>query len=264
MGDMVSDGVNIGSMFQAGQSANAKALLALVCTNLAVQLLIVTHNYRGCGWRAVAWEAGLVLSLTKHGVDAARIGSGEEADGAVGTKLSPFAEMIACKLSELGFEAILGGMLQATFLLGGTSYPSTVAVVSVGLSCLSTSFTVTLLAFDIDLEMGNRENLPEFYGYIPDSSLGRVWTFVVLFVYHSAHVVGKTMTMALLALTNWRWLAAYMITDIGVFMAYKVARGDLIYWPRGFGIPHSVLARLLMKIIADFTGLDPLQTAPHS
>ena len=43
----------------------------------------------------------------------------------------------------------------------------------------------------------------------------------------------KTVTVACLARTNGRWLVAYMTADLGVFICYKIARGDLAYWMPG-------------------------------
>ncbi len=56
-------------------------------------------------------------------------------------------------------------MVQAIFLLSGGW--TTAAVVSIAISCLSTAFTATMLAYDIDKNVRYRSSIPEFYGYAP-------------------------------------------------------------------------------------------------
>jgi hypothetical protein len=161
--------------------------------------------------------------------------------------------MVTCKLSELAFESIPAGFAQATFLLNGGDW-TTAALISVGLSCCSTSFTATTLAYDQDRNAAKRKRNPEFYGYLPDTAAGCAWAFALLFLYHSAHALGKTFSMAVLAQTNASWLVAYLLSDHCGFMVYKLARRDLIYWVPGLGWGLSMLARFIVKVVVDFTG----------
>ncbi len=167
--------------------------------------------------------------------------------------MDPFTEMVIGKVSELAFESIPGGLAQAIFVLNGGNW-TTAAILSIGLSCLSTAFTATMLEYDLDTNAAKRKKNPEFYGYMPDTSAGRVFAFALLFVYHSAWTLGKTVSMAVLAQANWMWLVAYLLADHGGFILYKLARGDLIYWVPGFGFPLSLLARFMAKIATDFSG----------
>ena len=90
--------------------------------------------------------------------------------------------------------------------------------------------------------------------YVPDSTARRALTFFLLFVYHSAHTLGKTCAMALLAQVSWLFVVGYMVVDHVAFQLYKLMRGDLIYWPPGLGGPLSSLCRFVAKVVADFTG----------
>jgi hypothetical protein len=139
------------------------------------------------------------------------------------------------------------------FLLDGGDW-TTLAVASVLLSCISTAFTVTTIDFDLDTNKGRRSRNPEFYGYIPDTSAGQFIVFALLFVYHSAHTLGNTFSMAMLAQTSWVWLAVYLLADHCGLILYKLARGDLVYWIPGLGVSLSMLARSMVKVIVDFTG----------
>ena len=90
--------------------------------------------------------------------------------------------------------------------------------------------------------------------YVPDSSAKRALTFLLLFVYHSAHTLGKTCAMALLAQVSWLLVVAYTVVDHVCLLFYKLIRGDFIYWTPGLGGPLSSLARFGTKVVVDFTG----------
>jgi hypothetical protein len=251
IGDMVSDAVQIVNMFLAGQIVGAVALLCMIAMNLAFQVLVVIVQNARFGLAKVAREIFIVLSLLKPAVDAIRVAGGEEQ--AEGAPIDPIAEMVICKLSEMTFESIPAGMAQAVFLLNGGDW-TTVAVISLILSCLSTAFTATSIAYDLDTNVAKRKNNGEFYGYMPDTSAGRVRAFMLLLLYHSTVVMGKTYSMAVLAQTKWLWLMAYLLADHFGLILYKLARGDFIYWIPSFGASLSLLARFVVKAVTDFTG----------
>jgi hypothetical protein len=223
----------------------------MVAMNLVVQALTVIVQTAHRGWRVVWWELSVVFSLLKPAIDAVRVAGGVER--VEGAPFDPLIEMVICKGSEMTFESIPGGLAQAVFLLDGGDWTLS-AVVSVCLSCISTAFTVTAIAFDLDTNKGYRSKNPEFYGYIPDTSAGRFRVFMLLFVYHSALTLGNTFSMAVLAQTSWVWLAVYLIADHCALILYKLARGDLVYWVPGFGVSLSVLERFMVKVVTDFTG----------
>ena len=89
---------------------------------------------------------------------------------------------------------------------------------------------------------------------MPDSTTERALTFCLLFVYHSAHTLGKTCAMALLAQVSWLLVVMYTVVDHALFQLYKLMRGDFIYWVPGFGGPISSLSRFVAKVVVDFTG----------
>ena len=90
--------------------------------------------------------------------------------------------------------------------------------------------------------------------YVPDSTRRRALTFFLLFVYHSAHTLGKTCAVALLAQVNWIFVVLYTVVDHVLFQLYKLMRGDFIYWAPGVGGLFSSLCRFVAKVVADFTG----------
>jgi hypothetical protein len=229
MADMFTDIYSIGTMLQSGHAMAAYGMIGLISASLAVQLLMVILQTKHRGRRVVAWEIFLVLSLAKPGADAIRVASG--AEHAEGAPIDPFTEMMAGKVLEIAFEAGPGAALQAAIVLSGGWSAS--VVLSVGISCVATGFSTSMMAFDLDTRPANRKGVCEFYGYIPDRASKRLLIFVQLFALHTAHSMLKTLTVACLARTNGRWLVAYMTVDLGVFIAYKIARGDLVYWMPG-------------------------------
>ena len=108
----------------------------------------------------------MVLSLCKAGVDALRVARGE--GHVAGAPIDPLTEMILCKFFEMVFESIPGGLLQAIFIL--YNGVTTAALLSILLSCLSTAFTTTMIAYDLDTNAAKRKNNPEFYGYARPAS----------------------------------------------------------------------------------------------
>jgi hypothetical protein len=70
-----------------------------------------------------------------------------------------------------------------------------------------------------------------------------------------------------LAQTSWVWLVVYLLADHCGLILYKLARGDLVYWIPRAGVPLSMLARFMVKVIVDFTGYARSQPAlgfcPH-
>ncbi len=90
--------------------------------------------------------------------------------------------------------------------------------------------------------------------YVPDSTRRRALTFLLLFVYHSAHTLGKTCAVALLAQVSWIFVVAYTVVDHVAFQLYKLMRGDFIYSAPGIGGPLSSLCRFIAKVVTDFTG----------
>ncbi len=249
--DMVSDINNIRALFLAGRSTDAFVLLGMIALSLAVQALIVILQNSHRGLRAVVWELGVVFSLLKPGIDAARVAGG--AERFEGAPLDPFVEMVICKLIEMTFESIPGGLAQAILLLNGGDW-TTAAVVSVGLSCVSTAFIATTLVYDFDTDPAKRKLRPEFYGYVPGTTGKRTLVFALLFLYHTVWSLGKTFSMAVLAQTNWLWLVVYLLSDHCGLILYKLVRGDLIYFIPGLGWALSILARFVVKVVVDFTG----------
>ena len=72
------------------------------------------------------------------------------------------------------------------------------------------------------------------------------------------HNLSRSLGVALLAASLHKTATvAILAGELVIFLIYKIARGNLHYWPRfdgllGFGA--SVVARFIVKVMTDFTG----------
>jgi hypothetical protein len=120
-------------------------------------------------------------------------------------------------------------------------------------------------AFDATMR-GTSSHVFRIGRYVPDSTRRRALAFFLLFVYHSAHTLGRTCAMALLAQVSWLFVVVYTVVDHVVYQSFKLMHGDFIYWMPGVGGSLSSLARFVAKVVVDFTGashvLAPIEIRP--
>jgi hypothetical protein len=76
---------------------------------------------------------------------------------------------------------------------------------------------------------------------------------VLMFVFHTAQVLSKALGMAALANTCWWWLMVYLGCDVGLYLLYKIARRDFLYWTPNAGVGISLLGRFSVKLLVDFS-----------
>ena len=145
--DMVSDGVVAADYFRTGRTGVAYALLAMVGTNMLMQLMITHVQTRGIKKgraRKVALEVAATLTCTKPGLDAWKVASGaEQQPGAVFT---PLVEMVAGKAAEVAAEGVPGLVLQLFAVLTSPAEDrSKRALLSIAFSAASTGLAGTSL-----------------------------------------------------------------------------------------------------------------------
>ena len=63
-----------------------------------------------------------------------------------------------------------------------------------------------------------------------------------------AHVMLRTFSCALFALTNPQWLIYYLATDMGLFFFFKFVRRDFFYFVNLTGIARLVISILQVRI----------------
>ncbi|GMH67149.1 hypothetical protein TrST_g14100 [Triparma strigata] len=113
-----------------------------------------------------------------------------------------------------------------------------------------------LVGFKPALDAYRRRKVPFYYGYIPDKATSRAICFLSMMSLSFAHVMLRTFSCALLAVTNTRWLIYYLAADMGLFFLFKIMRKDFFYFINLRGIVRlsiSILNRLIVKVMVDFT-----------
>jgi hypothetical protein len=76
----------------------------------------------------------------------------------------------------------------------------------------------------------------------------------------------RSVSMALLAMVGGQWVLVYLASDMGLYFIYKILRRDLWHWVPMEGVAsvvESVLERLVVKVLVDFTGVVQFRGAPE-
>ena len=63
-----------------------------------------------------------------------------------------------------------------------------------------------------------------------------------------SHVMLRTFSCALLAVTDTRWLLYYLAADMGLFFLYKILRRDFFYFVNLTGIVRLIASVLAVRI----------------
>jgi hypothetical protein len=103
-----------------------------------------------------------------------------------------------------------------------------------------------------------REQVPDFYGYVPANPTKRSIIFVAMTFFSASMLVIRCMTIVVLGLLGGRWVSLYAGADLGLYLFVKVLRDDFWYWiPAGGNVEivSSIVARVLFKVVTDFTSI---------
>jgi hypothetical protein len=142
---------------------------------------------------------------------------------------------------------------------------TTVALVSIIISCCTTGFAAATMWFDFDTSPKERMEAPTLAGATPDNSRGLF--FFVLVVSGALQVVAKSFSSALLFIARPDFFLVYMVGDHALYQLYLAVRGDYRVYRTGMTLPLSAVHRLGEKVVADFTSCwlmrNPL-TIPNS
>ena len=104
----------------------------------------------------------------------------------------------------------------------------------------------------------NRKESPDFYGYIPDEGIARPLLLVCMTLNSALLLLMRASSAAMLMLVSKRYLVMYMAGDMALYLLQKLARGDFHCWlpvEGALGLLVSLLLRVMVKTIADFTGV---------
>ena len=95
-------------------------------------------------------------------------------------------------------------------------------------------------------------------GYIPDDHALRGRCFKLMTLISALHNLSRSAGCALLVASSGKSMLVYFVGgEILLFLAWKLLRGDFLYWVRVDGVVGVILSfllRVLAKVIVDFTG----------
>jgi hypothetical protein len=128
---------------------------------------------------------------------------------------------------------------------------SKAAAASIILSCATTAFTSVTLWYDYDTSPLVRTAAPLLFGATPDT--GRLSFFFLLVASATCQVVAKTFSSALLLVVDKKWFLVYLASDQILYQLYSVARCDHFFFHHQSNRTLSVVFRIGIKLIADFT-----------
>ena len=251
--DMTSDAYMVSQFFEQGNTSVARATLGMITTNLFLQVILVYAQNKKKTLRVLLMECLYVLLCIKPGIDALRVMQGGDQDPLLA--MDCMTEMLISKSIEMAVESLPGSVLQTIILLSlKTRTPA--AFVSIALSAASTAYTATTMSYDIDTSVMKRRQSPKLYGYIPGQ--GRALVFFLMFMLSLLQLLAKVFSTALLVMTNPLWLAIWLGADYALYIAYKIARRDFVYFvPMAGTLKYTLafLGRIFVKMLVDFSGV---------
>jgi hypothetical protein len=166
--------------------------------------------------------------------------------------------MAFMKGAEMFAEAIPGMIIQFMAIVTNDGKVASAAWISVVVSALTTGYTSATISYDFDTDTVKREQVPDFYGYVPANPTKRLIIFVSMALFSAGMLVIRCMTIVVLGLLGGKWVSLYIGADLGLYLLVKVLRGDFWYWiPVGGNaeIVNSIACRLLVKVVGDFTSV---------
>jgi len=229
----------------------ANAMLAMLLGNLFVQLVVVYTQYKKKSWLVIGKEALITMTFLRPAVDAYRVSTNHQDEEA---NMDQLSEMIVNKGTELGCESIPGCVLQLYVWLLAPEEAGTYALVSIGISCLTTGFASAMIAFDMDVDVPHRKAQPKFYGYIPNDNSLRGRCFILMTLISSLHNLSRSLGCALLAISDPDKVILFIGCEIGLYLVFRIVRQDFHFWIPGMHLIASFLERIVVKVIVDFTG----------
>jgi hypothetical protein len=162
------------------------------------------------------------------------------------------------KCIEMFAEAIPGVIIQLMAIATNDGDVANAAWVSLSVSALTTGFASATISYDFDTDPVRREQVPDFYGYVPANPTKRSIIFVAMMFFSAGMLVLRCMTIVMLGLLGGRWASLYVSADMLLYLLVKILRGDFWYWiPAGGNVEivSSIVARTLVKVVTDFTSI---------
>jgi len=256
--DAMTDISVVTDYYRKGLRSRANALLAMIALNLIFQLLIVSLQEKKKTIGVKLKEAFITLTFLRPAVDAYRVSTNVE-DSEAGLAMPLLYVMGINKCLELACESIPGLVLQLIVFLSNPADASGFALVSIGISALTTGYTSANLSLDFELDVDSRKAQPTYYGYMPDDSGKRFRCFLLLTMVSALHNLSRSVGVTLLAISDGggQLVALFMGGEMVLYFLFKIVRRDWWHFVSVDGIALYVITpiiRFFVKIIVDFSG----------
>jgi len=254
--DVGSDIYSIWHYKNLGSHEVGNILAVFVSLSLFLQLMLVVLTHHKSG-QNLAKEIFLSLTYTKNGVNWWRVMTDRKQDGH--NLLTPVYEMMLYMVIEVAAESIPITVLQVYMILDSDTTDLVVVFATI-ISAAFVSETVSYLTYVKDVDEETREQGSIFFGFFPLSGI-RMWIVcVALRLISFCQLLGKCVEIALLYQLGGKTLViAVLSLEMTAYLLYKAIRRDFAYWlPVGGGkrgLFVSLVARVVMKLIADFTAM---------
>jgi hypothetical protein len=233
-----------------------KASLASLVVSIGIQMLFVWAQNKKLGMLRVLREWLPIFIGFKPAVDAYRVAKGGRPEA--GQALDALTELSIMKGIEMFAEAIPGVIIQLMAIATNVGEVADATLVSLSVSALTTGYASATISYDWDTDPVKREQVPDFYGYVPANPTKRSIIFVSMTLFSACMLVMRCMTIVVLGLLGGRWVSLYIGADLGLYLLVKILRGDFWYWmPLGGNaeIVSSIFCRVLVKVVTDFTSI---------
>jgi len=124
-------------------------------------------------------------------------------------------------------ESIPGCVLQLFVWFTNPEQAGTYALVSIGISALTTGYSSAVIAFDLDLDVNHRKNQPKFYGYIPADNTLRGRCFILMTLIGAIHNMSRCVGLALLLASPSRRFAVYFVVgEVTLYVGERASRSN--------------------------------------
>jgi hypothetical protein len=237
-----------------------KASLSSLAVSIGIQMFTVWAQNRKLGVLRVLKEWFPILIGFKPAVDAYRVAKGEKQKA--GQAIDALTELSLMKGIEMFSEAIPGVIIQLMAIAMNNGEVADAAWVSLIVSALTTGFASATISYDWDTDPVLREQVSDFYGYVPSNPTKRSIIFGSMMFFSVGMLVIRCMTIVVLGLLGGRWVGLYFGADLGLYLLVKILRGDFLYWvPLGGNteVVNSIVNRVLVKVVTDFTSIVQLR-----
>ena len=238
-----------------GEYAIADAMTVFLFMSFGIQIILVIAIHHRNKWRMLG-EIVSTMTFTKPGFIFWRVLTNAKNEG---HEIIPsLSELMMCMIGEIFAEAIPMTVLQVYALL----QVEDLDFIVLGALFASGAFvanTVSYLTYAKDIDQESRRTGRLFYGFIPLRGMRLVAVYGAMHALTFCQLIAKSITIGILVQIGGKQTAlAVLSCEVGIYLLYKVLRKDFRYFlplPQGTSIASSLLTRIAMKIVADFTGI---------